>query len=198
MEPEIERRIERIAEALPIIVDRLRGLGFTFRHPEQVLPGPEPDVAESIRRIETEVGPVPYAVACFWTRVGSVDLAGSHDEWRRCDYPDPLVVYPPSAAIEELEEYLADRDDRLEEGLPYLIPIAPDFYHKENVGGGMWYNVNCPATTDDPIVNDERHNVTFLDYLDLAMAWGGFPGLDIAENHNWPVGILAGGIGKNG
>lgn len=190
----VDERIKRIADVLPIIINRLTDLGFNFYHPERVFPGPEPDVADSIRRIESEIGAVPYAVSHFWRHIGSVDLTGTHDEWYGCEYPDSLVVLPASEAIGELDDFLADREERLAADFPYLIPIAPDNYHKEDVSGGMWYNVNCPATDDNPIVNDERHRATFLDYLDLAIHWGGFPGLDIAENHNWPIDTLSAGL----
>lgn len=74
---------------------------------------------------------------------------------------------------------------------PYVIPISADDYHKEDVSGGMWYNVDCPATADDPFINDERHNITFLTYLTLALQRGGFLGLDRSPHHTWPVQELA-------
>ena len=58
---------------------------------------------------------------------------------------------------------------------PYCVPVAPDAYHKQNVSGGMWYNLSVPAVTDDPPLNDERHRTTFVGYLELALRWGGFP-----------------------
>ena len=191
MPTDIERRIERIAIALPILVERLREFGFEFYHPDRVLPGVESDVEASIARIESDIGPVPAAVAQFWRRIGSVDLTGSHPDWRGCKHPDGLVVEPASLAVEELEEFLADREERMAASFPYAIPIAPDAYHKEDESGGMWYNVKCPATADDPLVNDERHKLTFLDYLEYALTWGGYPGLDRSRKHTWPVKELA-------
>lgn len=187
----IDVRIDRIAEALPILVNRLVERGYQFAHQDAVLPGPQRSVESSIQRIEAEIGSVPYALARFWRVVGSVDLRGSHDDWCGCDYPDPLVIEPASQALEELEEFLADREERLKYNFPYLIPIAPDYYHKEGVSGGMWYNVACPTSDDDPAINDERHHVTFLEYLDLALKWGGFLGLDNASCHTWPVNELS-------
>jgi hypothetical protein len=97
------------------------------------------------------------------------------------------VVYPPSQAIEELEEFLADWEERVRCNFPYVIPIAPDDYHKADVSGGMWYNASVPAVAEDPPLNDERHRITFVEYLELAVRWGGFPGLDRCESHSWPV-----------
>lgn len=183
----IDARVERIANALDVLVTRLRLLGYEFDCPEAVLPGPEPTVDAHIRQIEVAVGPVPYALAAFWRRVGSVDFCGSHSDWFGCQYPDPLVVAPASQAVIELDEFLADREERLRCRFPYVIPISPDDYHKEDEGGGMWYNVSCPGKSADPLVRDERHKVTFLNYLELSLRWGGFLGLDRATDHNWPL-----------
>lgn len=187
----IDSRIESIADALSLLVRRLQVLGYDFADSQRVLPGPESDVDSSIRRIEAEVGPVPYALAAFWRRVGSIDLRGSHHEWIGCDYPDPLVIEPVSVAITELDEFIADREERMRYEFPYAIPISGDEYHKEDVSGGMWYNVSCPATSADPVINAERHHKTFLGYLELALKWGGFPGLDRVSGHTWPIQHLA-------
>jgi len=187
----IDLRLDRIALALPVLVERLKRHGYEFARSEAMLPGPEPTVVESIRRIESEIGEVPYAVAQFWKKIGSVDLCGSHPDWCGCEYPDPLVIEPASQAIAELEEFLDDRDGRMRDDFPYVIPIAPDDYHKEDVSGGMWYNVDCPATADDPLINDERHALPFLDYLELALKLGGFLGLDRCPRHTWPLEELA-------
>jgi hypothetical protein len=194
MKRDIDERLAVIAAALPMLVHRLRAEGYVFVRPDQVLPGIESDVERNIHRIEHEGGTVPYAIAQFWRRIGRVDFCGSHPGWTGCEYPDPLFVYPTSTAIDELQDFLDDREQRLKGDFPYLIPIAPDSYHKENVSGGMWYNVNCPAIADDPPLNDERHKTTFVGYLEMALQWGGFPGLDECNEHNWPIIRLTAGL----
>lgn len=191
MRQSIDARLDRIAAALPVLVRNLKQLGYNFARPEAVSPGPEPTVAASILRIESEIGPVPYALAQFWRKIGSIDLCGSHPDWFGCDYPDPLVIDPASQAVAELQEFLDDREERVRCDFPYVIPISADDYHKEDVSGGMWYNVDCPATADDPIINDERHELPFLDYLELALKMGGFLGLDKCPRHTWPLDELA-------
>ena len=190
----IDDRLDAIAASLPTLVARLRAEGFVFVRPEDVLPGTDPAVERQIRRIEKDIGAVPYAVAEFWRRIGSADLCGAHPVWKGCEYPDPLFVYPASAAIGELDDFLDDREEPMKIGFPYLIPIAPDDYHKEDVSGGMWYNIDCPAIADDPPLNDERHTVTFTEYLGIALRLGGFPGLDRCPRHSWPVERLTEGL----
>jgi hypothetical protein len=97
-----------------------------------------------------------------------------------------------------LDEFLADREERLRCNFPYLVPIAPDYYHKADVSGGMWYNVSVPAVADDPPLNDEPHHITLVAYLELAVQWAGFPGLADCPGHSWPVAELIRGIGGRG
>jgi hypothetical protein len=57
----------------------------------------------------------------------------------------------------------------------------------------MWYNLSVPAVADDPPLNDEWHHTTFVSYLELAVQWGGFPGLADCPGHTWPVAELVRG-----
>jgi hypothetical protein len=188
----LETRINTVSSALRALVRRLTERSFEFERPAEVLPGPEEGTAEAIARIESEIGSLPLALKLFWEKVGSVDLCGSHPEWMGCDYPDPLVVYPPSVAIRELGEFLCEKEERLRCNVPYRVPVAPDFYHKANVSGGMWYNISVPAVADDPPLNDELHGISFVNYLELAVKWAGFPGLSQSTRHAWPISELVG------
>ena len=189
----VQRRVEAIGNSIRSLVQRLSDRGFPFDHPSDVFPGPERDTVAAIVRIERDVGEIPAALKMFWLRVGSVDLCGSHPEWKGCSYPDPLVIYTPSVAIQELDEFLTDKEERLRCNFLYAIPIAPDPYHKANVSGGMWYKVSVPAVAEDPPLNDERHRITFLAYLELALQWAGFLGLERYPGHSWPVTELTAG-----
>jgi hypothetical protein len=192
----LEARIDLIGERMVILVQRLTERGFVFERPDEILPGPAENTDEVIAEIENEIGTVPLALKLFWLRVGSVNFCGSHPDWEVDSrypgfegefYPDPLIIDPVSVALAELDEFLSDREERLRCNFPYLIPIAPDFYHKADVSGGMWYNISVPAVADDPPLNDEWHKTTFISYLEEAIKWGGFPGLVRYPHHNWPV-----------
>ena len=92
----------------------------------------------------------------------------------------------------ELDEFLSDREERMQCDFPYVVPIALDEALKDNVSGGESYNLSVPAVADDPPLNDERHQTTFVSYLELAVRWGGFPGLDRCPEHRWPLRELVG------
>lgn len=201
----LESRILRVGEQVAAIARRLPTLGYEFADPSAAFPGPEPDTEEAIERIEREIGALPLSLKLFWRFVGSVNLMVACGEgtavqypWQGCEYPDPLVVYPPSQAIHELDEFLADREERQRYNFPYVLPIGPDYYHKNKVSGAMWYNLTVPSVADDPTLNDERHATTFVNYLELAVRWGGFPGLDRCPKHAWPLReIIGDAIGES-
>lgn len=196
----IEERIDSIGNRLRILKSRLSERDFEFEQPEEALPGPEPGAIAAIKHIESEAGLLPLSLKLFWLRIGSVNFCGHHPEWELetgCDfegYPDPLLVYPPSIAVAELEDFLLDKEERLRCQYPYAVSIAPDSYHKADVSGGMWYNISVPAIADDPPLNDEWHKTTFLNYLEIALKWGGFPGLEQRQRHNWPIAQLVEGL----
>jgi hypothetical protein len=192
---DISQRIDVAADAIRSIHSRLVELNFRFTQPAKSLPGVESETEQAIERIEREVGVLPMAIKLFWRKIGGVDFRGDHPGWRRTQYTDALLVYPPSEAISELEDFLSDREERLRRNFPYMIPIAPDVYIKENVSGGMWYNLSVPAVADDPPLNAESHETTFCNYLDIAIKWGGFPGLESDPACNWPITQLQSGRG---
>jgi len=201
----LEARILTVGEHIAKIAQRLPALGYQFQRPSAVFPGPEPGTEGAIARIEQEFGTLPLALKTFWRLVGSVDFTAHHRRsqpveypWHASDYPDSLVVYPPSAAVAELDEFLGDREERMRCDFPYVVPIAPDDVHKDNFSGGMWYNVSVPAVADDPPLNDEWHQTTFVSYLELAVRWGGFPGLERCPEHGWPLRELVGSAAGEG
>lgn len=201
----LEARIVTVGERIEMISRRLHALGYQFKRPSAVFPGPEPGTEDAISRIEREIGMLPHALKAFWRVVGSVDFTARHKAlvpvvypWDGCEYPDPIVVYPPSVAISELNEFLDDREERMRCNFPFIVPVAPDDAHKDNVSGGIWYNLSVPAVADDPPLNDEWHHTTFVSYLELAVRWGGFPGLERFPEHEWPLLELVGGPAGEG
>ena len=192
----LEERILAIGQATSVIADRLNSLGYLFETPSAVFPGPEPDTDAAIARIEHEVGPLPLCLMLFWRLIGNVNFMGQHPQWRGCDYPDALVVFPTSTALSELDDFLADREERLRCDFPYVVPISPDDKHKENVSGAAPYTIDVPAAADDPQLNGEPHQTTFVGYLQIALRWGGFPGLENSTSHRWPLARLINTLGK--
>lgn len=183
----LQSRVEELGQRLSVTAARLAQLGFRFARPDEVLPGREPNARTAIDRIESAVGSLPEALKLFWLCVGSVDFSGEHPERRGCEYLDQLMVFPPSVALEELEEYLADREERDRVGFPYSVPIAPDIFHKADVSGGPPYSIAVPAVAEDPPLLNAVPSASFLEHIERSLRYAGFPGLADCAQHTWPL-----------
>lgn len=186
--------IRQLPDRLRALAARLSALGYVFDRPDAVLPGPGPNIEEQIQRLETLVGTIPASLADFYRTVGSIDLSGSHPEWAGCDFPDPLIVEPIDAALDEAEQYVEltnpNEDYWASDSGVFRAPIAPDALHKANASGGMWYGVEIPNASADPVVLEEPHALPFTRYLELCLSYGGFPGLAAIRTHTWPLADL--------
>ena len=147
------------------LVSNLTEVGYEFA--EEPISGPSSDVADIVRTIEEQVGKIPGSLREFYLTVGGINFIGTHPKWRLFEYPDPLVIFSVDTVMQyEFEDFMHDKQHYLENhGGKFLIPIAPDLYHKENVSGGMWYNVAMPNDLEDPVIQDESHQLTFVKYL---------------------------------
>lgn len=182
----MQARIDALGARIAALIERLRANGYIFEHPDDVFPGPAAGASEAIARVESAIGPLPLALKLFWLRVGSVDLSGSHPDWPEpSGYLDQLIVFPPELALYDLDEYLEDHDDE-----PLRVLIAPDYFHKAGVSGGAPYSVSVPAVADDPPLNWTPSPETFLEHIDNALKFGGFPGLADCPDHAWPLSKL--------
>ena len=190
--------MEKVRRNLEVLHACLVSLGYRFSNPEAALLLPNSEVEGHIKFLEENIGPLPLALASFYRVVGSVDFTGGHPDWEGCEYPDPIVIEPVAHAVSEAKEFLElespDEYWASDSGI-FRIPIAPDYYHKEDVSGGMWYGVEVPNERDDPALLEECHHTTFVGYLRLCFEWGGFPGLERAgANHTWPLEKLKDGL----
>ena len=176
---ETMRRARRNVEKL---VNLLPGLGWTFARPIQGQPGyavftPSDDRQHAeIEQLEMELGgPVPLSIATWWRIVGSVDFTRRPGSGPAVEYPDPLVVLPPSAVLDELAEWKEDQEYRKARPT-FMAPLAPDLFHKEDVSGGAPYEIALPNPACDAEVLNIERSFTFVAYLRHAFSWAGLPG----------------------
>ena len=189
--------MRRAGENVRRIIARLGQIGYRFEHAplgtwqpnQRVHTPPAPDVARQVAALQAMVGPLPLSLRAWYEIVGDVNLMGRHPAWDERACPDPLVVEGLSAWDSEYADW---RDQREEGGgdEPFVLPFAPDYYHKANVSGGSPYGVVLPCPSADAPVAMEWHETTFVDYLRVAFRWGGFPGwerLDLGQPRGKPL-----------
>jgi hypothetical protein len=172
------------------------------RRQAPVFAPPGPTTPGQLAELETVVGPLPLSLRAFYEIVGSVNFVGRfppgtfgsaeiEGRLRRplepnldapfnpaFDYElDPLFVYSLEMALVLVRSW---RDHRARDGrpiVPYLLPIGPDCFFKYSMSGGGEYRIEVPCATADAALLLEWHQTTFVDYLRIAVQWGGFPGL---------------------
>jgi hypothetical protein len=166
----VRRNIERL-------IPRLRERGYVFANAEP-LTGPEENVAGYLAAME-EWGPLPLALRVFWEIVGEVSLDGAYpdgaDELGQTQSPlSPLTVAGPLASFDEWMEAFEE-----EEPAAYLV-ICSD---PEGVLGAFTLPGPCwPADTEllqekQDVLQGPYGSLLFIDYLRLALEYGGFPSL---------------------
>ena len=185
---EMARRARHNVE---LIVARLTEQGYKF-HTNDFGQRPEvPHVAPTARAVEVadwleaRFTDVPLTLLSWLRLVGDVWLVGTHPRWPASAGADPLVLEVegsrfPGASIEdyfdeEAEAYDEDVEERgVEVAGPFVLPLAPDRLHKDNVSGGDPYGIVLP----DPAIDGRfigEDEVPFVDYLNTVFRHGGFP-----------------------
>ena len=182
-----QETMRRVRGNIQLLIPRLEGMGYRFGvypHGRTPVPGysgpyhpPRPGIARQIAEFERldGVGALPLSLKVFWEVVGDVDFMGTHPLWP--EYSDPLVVYPLEAAKTDYEDWLYMLEEGEFEMGPFGVPLAPDFFHKDNVSGGAPYELHVPNPGMDGIVENERQATPFVNYLRVCFRCGGFPGV---------------------
>ncbi|MEU4239157.1 hypothetical protein [Actinoplanes sp. NPDC026619] len=178
----------RARHNIEVIVERLSTAGYRFHdnNDEQTAVQPHyPPTAgapELATWLEERFGAVPMTLLSWVRIVGDVWLVGTHPEWPASAAADPLVIgvegsrYPDFSLRDYFdEEWTAWQGDPVG---TFLLPLAPDRFHKDNVSGGGPYGVVLPDGCVDGLFHAEM-TMPFVSYLNWVFGDGGFP---------WPSG----------
>jgi hypothetical protein len=131
-------------------------------------------------------GRVPVTLEAFWREVGQIDLSpragATLPDWVKDDLDafDPLVVLGPPIALTAIDEWRMWRAEstapELEDAL-VTVAVSPDRYDETTGHVREALELVVPdAQFDPPFVGRERSE-TLASQLELALRWGGFPGL---------------------
>lgn len=162
-------------------------------------PAGSPLTPNDLQFLTNRFGPLPLSLEAFYLSIGSISLTPKAEY----DYGnvtlerangvslialDPLQVYSAT----DLRGFLDDYEDN-DEDEPFNLFLSPDFLHKQNISGGLPYSIELPPVTPadnlDPVVQGERHALSFVNYLRYCFEWGGFPGLDVLEQNDAEIDL---------
>lgn len=133
---------------------------------------PERRLADMIR-LQQDAGTLPVSLRAWFEIVGSVTLLGRHPVLSPGDgtlLPNPLVIVPFSQVLRAWD---ASPPEIGAEGQPFMAELAPCL-------SGPAYSVKLPAPGMDAVFENEPNGLSFVNYLRLALQWGGFPGFESA------------------
>jgi hypothetical protein len=201
---EMARRARHNVE---VIVERLSGDGYRFHSNDDAQTPVTPYVpptaaaAELADWLEERFGPVPLTLLSWVRLVGDVWLVGTHPQWATSASADPLVIelegsrYPS----EPSRDYFEDSHEAWREwsalepdARPFVLPLAPDILHKQNVSGGSPYGIILPDACVDGLFAGET-TMPFVSYLNWVFRNGGFP-WPTASDSQWPVKHALGSV----
>ena len=181
----------RARQNTEVVIDRLAEQGYRFhsnddeKTPVDPLLHPTEDASPLVHWLEEHMGAVPMTVSSWLRLVGDVWLVGTHPAWEDSAGADPLVIelaglrWPGALIRDHYAEELAAwqetsaNGEAADEG--FILPVAPDRLHKNNVSGGAPYGFRLPDGCADALfVSDVA--MPFVDYLNWVFEQGGFPG----------------------
>jgi hypothetical protein len=173
------------------IVSRLAEQGYRFHTNDDdqapMVPHhpPSAHAPELAAWLQAHFGAVPLTLLSWVRLVGDAWLVGTHPLWTASASADPLVIevegarYPDDPMTDYfLAEHEAHRQwasGHPEAVGPFVLPLAPDRLHKDNVSGGPPYGIVLPDGCVDGLFAAEA-TMPFVSYLNWVFANGGFPG----------------------
>lgn len=180
------------------LIPRLQAAEWRFRYPRKGPPTsycvhapPRRDVDARIRDLEKICGPLPLSLRAWWRFVGTVCFM--REPAYETPLPDPLVIDPIEAVLQDAREWARDEARRGREPR-FRAAIAPDELHKDGAGVGAAYEVELPHAAADAELLNEWHETTFVGYLRAAFQWGGLPGYSRSPTRRSFAADLARGL----
>jgi len=208
--------MDRVRQNIATIIQRLREIGYEFETdlgetdkvipfdvarwnlwlnntPERPAPLMPPEQRSAhLRRLERDAGALPLSLRAWYEIVGSVTLAGKHPILSPGDgtlLADPLVIVPFSQVLRAWD---ASPPEVGIEGRPFVAEVAPAAICQTQPGNRS-YSITLPCVGMDALLENERHGLFFIDYLRLALEWGGFPGFESAGRRPQEIEFLSQG-----
>jgi len=178
----------RARHNVDVLVGRLNDAGYRFhwggdeRNSTTPHDAPSAAAGEHAEWLEERFGPVPLALLSWVRIVGDVWLVGTHPDWPGSMAADPLVIGAevadsPGFIREDFADWHEAWKDEMAknpETGPFILPLAPDRFHKYGRSGGGHYGVIVPDAGAEGIFVAETA-MPFVSYLNWVFFNGGFP-----------------------
>jgi hypothetical protein len=170
--------MNRVNHNLGVIYSALQEINYCFKKDphhdfEYPLLKPQLNTPIHIWRLENAVkalGYLPLSMKMFFRIVGACNFAWDYDSEPRIPWEggDPIQIGPATDLLSEAKDL--EPDDG-----PVGLPLAADYYIKDNISGGPCYSIELTVQpqVDSRFLNEE-HNTTFVNYLRICLENCGF------------------------
>lgn len=189
----------RVKHNIALLVPRLEALGYAFGYEwmddderrewagdePPVVSSPLPDIQERFSRLEEAGIRLPISLQAWYEIVGAVNFVGTPpSNWSRGGYDlDPLRVDPLDDNV--IAECMRDKQ----------LCLSPDEYFKYYTSGGGPYYVDIDRPSTDALIRGGWLVTDFVEYLRIALSWGGFPGIGRwAKRPTHDIALLTDGL----
>jgi hypothetical protein len=162
---------------------------------------PTAAVEPELRKVDEALGPLPLSLQALVRSVDAVNLAGSFPEWTPTSYAyafdddtpdedlgeittftDALNFNGISMINENFQPHAVAAGGRSVPPRSYALPVAANHLLGSNRPGDF-HSILLPDPVADPVLDGVygRPGIRLVEYLRVAFAWGGFPGLEFAD-----------------
>jgi len=162
---------------------------------------PGPEVEPELRKVEDALGPLPLSFVALVRAIDTVNLAGSFPDWTPTSY---AYAFDDDTADDDIGEITTFTDALNFNGITmindsfqpsavaaggrtvaarsYPLPVAANHLLGSNRAGDF-HSILLPDRVADPVLDGVfgRPGIRLVEYLRVAFAWGGFPGLEFAD-----------------
>jgi len=140
----------------------------------------EEDSIQKLKMIVQPFGTIPLSLELFYKVIGPINLIQKGTKLQ-FEYADPLYIESVNGIIEMLSDgsWEETMSEICDEGKTAYLEISPDYYHKDNVSGGLPYGIELLSQQciDSRVINTKYGNLYFIEYLRLCFENGGFPNI---------------------
>ena len=197
VEQVLDETFQRVRFNLEMIYEELLKIDYNFNLDESYnslkpLNKPLKNANKLLDKLDKMVKPfgyVPVTLKKFYQIVGSCNFGWDYenDENFMWHYSDPIQI----GSLDDLVEEMKDNDwvdmmkENVADGEPVYLELAADFYHKDNISGGMAYSIEIAKHPSiDSLFLFEEHKTTFVNYLRICFENCGFSRITNPESKN--------------
>jgi len=183
----LNETMQRVKFNFDLIYSTLKKLNYQFKDESTCFYSTAQENLDKLKAINKEFGFLPLSIIYFYKHISKINFLFQNSNNFNYHYSDPVYIESVSNILEMMQDGSWEETmyENMDDSRPLYLEISPDFYHKDNVSGGIPYGIEITKTqqVDSKLLNTPYGDLFFIDYLRLCFKYGGFPNIT-KENQN--------------